>query len=279
MRTTFGADPELILTSKDTGEVFPACGTFPGTKDKPVPIPGVGKGFNMHVDNVMLEFSVPHTGTPDEMTDNVYAAIIGIMDYLKNTHGDRYEIMNKCSMMYPTRILDNPLAFEFGCSPDFQAHEGKGTKIPLMDRDTFADDDGEWRFAGGHIHIGYDVTKVPQFAMAMIMDALVGLPLMLHEQQGKRRAFYGRAGRFRYTAYGIEYRTPSNAWALNEDTMVAVSGYLTAVARILDRSVTHIQEFLHSLPMQPIRVAIDTEDNVAAAEISGIIQREVTQNG
>lgn len=51
-----------------------------------------------------------------------------------------------------------------------------------------------------------------------LLDLYIGIPSVLlddSKQQVERRKVYGRAGEFRLTPYGIEYRVLSNFWAFN----------------------------------------------------------------
>ena len=43
------------------------------------------------------------------------------------------------------------------------------------------------------------------------MDMYVGLPSILYDKDSRRRSLYGKAGAFRLTPYGLEYRVLSSA--------------------------------------------------------------------
>lgn len=43
------------------------------------------------------------------------------------------------------------------------------------------------------------------------MDAFLGLPSVIKDKDKKRRSLYGKAGCFRITDYGVEYRVLSSA--------------------------------------------------------------------
>lgn len=70
----------------------------------------------------------------------------------------------------------------------------------------------------GHIHIGYDNPE-ELFSASIIpwFDLFVGLQLVLIDTDTQRRELYGKAGSFRFKPYGIEMRSPSNAWILEDD--------------------------------------------------------------
>ena len=49
------------------------------------------------------------------------------------------------------------------------------------------------------------------------LDLLLSVPLVLADPDNIRRQSYGKAGTFRIKPYGIEYRTPSNAWCKSDE--------------------------------------------------------------
>jgi len=51
------------------------------------------------------------------------------------------------------------------------------------------------------------------------LDAYLGLPSVLFEKDGMRRTLYGKAGAYRPTPYGVEYRVLSNFWLTEEKYM------------------------------------------------------------
>jgi hypothetical protein len=80
-----------------------------------------------------------------------------------------------------------------------------------------------FRSCGGHIHIGYVEGSKNVFlqdiegkAMTIrVMDAVLGVVATILDNSKpaiERRKLYGKAGCFRPTEYGVEYRTLSNFW-------------------------------------------------------------------
>lgn len=49
----------------------------------------------------------------------------------------------------------------------------------------------------------------------------VGLPSIFYDNETRRRSLYGKAGAFRLTPYGLEYRTLSSAMYAN-DTLIKI---------------------------------------------------------
>lgn len=142
------------------------------------------------------------------------------------------------------------------------------------------------RTGAGHIHIGFtenkDVNEDNHFlecaAMAREMDYYIGIYSLLWDSDSSRRSMYGRAGCFRPKPYGVEYRTPSNAW-LRDDRLInwvynsskrcvenvlsgkSIQGQFDGLAqRIIDESVydwpTVFPELLHiDVPRFPYQAA------------------------
>ena len=62
-----------------------------------------------------------------------------------------------------------------------------------------------------HIHVGYDHPSVPEsLRMVKLLDIFLGIPSVIIDPDKKRRELYGKAGAFRLTKYGMEYRTLSS---------------------------------------------------------------------
>lgn len=92
------------------------------------------------------------------------------------------------------------------------------------------------RSAGFHIHIGYDKPNVEtSVKLIKYLDMYVGLPSILYDNDVRRRTLYGKAGSFRLTEYGLEFRTLSAAMYANETLMKivwnGVMGAITAYNR------------------------------------------------
>ena len=257
---TIGSDPEFFISDTRTGNPHPACGMFGGVKGKPVPIPGLGDGFGYQEDNVMLEFNVPPATDPYDFSENIHSAMMALSDLVR-TKGDHLSIDNACSRLFARDLLDHPKSREFGCSPDFNAYANGGPCDPVEMR-LLAEDTGEWRFAGGHIHLGYDKKdELPRFVVAAFADIFIGLNTIRWDRQGKRREFYGRPGRFRPTPYGMEYRTLSNAWLLRRQRTEQVACDALALLRWLDECpLGAMQEHFVSIPWGDVQQAFITEN-------------------
>lgn len=63
----------------------------------------------------------------------------------------------------------------------------------------------------GHIHISYDNhnTKT-SLSLVKLLDYFISVPLVIMEPENLRKTMYGKAGSYRLTKFGLEYRSPSN---------------------------------------------------------------------
>jgi len=129
----------------------------------------------------------------------------------------------------------DPEARIFGCMPDYNAYT-LSVNTPPMDAA-----EHPYRYAGGHIHLGWSSPYLPkgcaEYKMVKdvemhpriikMLDLLVSIPtLPLDNAPGSkmRRDKYGKAGCFRPTPYGVEYRTQSCWWLQSPMTTSLVLG-------------------------------------------------------
>jgi hypothetical protein len=206
MEIMVGADPEIFLRKKD-GPGKPACGIIPGNKEAPH---RVNCGA-VQVDGLALEFNVDPSVEEDAFVHNVTT----VMDILRAMVPEEYVFSPKSFEMFIREDLEGLSEddLRLGCDPDFNAYTGDENyahKLPP-----------EYRFAGGHIHLGWTQDEDPFDAghfesccrMAKQFDYFIGLPSVLLDKSGSERvSYYGRAGTFRPKHYGMEYRTTSNWW-------------------------------------------------------------------
>jgi len=102
--------------------------------------------------------------------------------------------------------MQHPLAFTFGCEPDFNAWTGEENPKPKPPHPFM-------RSAGGHVHIETDLD--PKL-VGRACDLFMGVPAVLMDNGAERKKLYGKAGAIRFKPYGVEYRTLSNFWIFDE---------------------------------------------------------------
>lgn len=215
---TVGCDPEFFLYDQALGKIVPALGKIGGSKKKPFDI---GSGVGWLEDNVALEFNmdpVKHIPGGNELfkaTRNAKTLVTSVLRSKINTY---YSLMGGMSAhTFTEEELEVPGATSFGCEPDLDAYLD-GAQNPIFS----ADDVGQTRFTGGHMHFGYDkkACPIPVYDLVKMIDTLVTYRYWYNDGRyigPERMKFYGKPGAYRDKPYGFEYRTPSNMWCEGGD--------------------------------------------------------------
>lgn len=206
-----GCDPEVFLGDADRNVIIPACGLIGGTKDEPKDI---GQGVKVQEDNVTVEFNiepVAHEPGASSLARATELAFNRVTDYVQSID-KRYYLHVASSYRFPPEQLASEAAQRFGCDPDLNAYM-MGDMNPTFT----ADEVGNVRMAGGHVHLGLpEGIDIPKWALVQLLDGLVVFRwqnTVSNEVIGVTRGhFYGKPGAYRDKPYGLEYRTPSNYW-------------------------------------------------------------------
>lgn len=207
-----GTDPECFIINTKTNKVKSAINIIPGTKDSPYIVEELGPGFALQTDNILAEFNVPPTGNKKAFIENILKMHEYIRTYVKEQNKN-YDILCCSSQEVPKGELRSKQAKMFGCDPDYCIYTGKANPKP---RGT----DTNIRSAGFHLHFGYEKPNIDtSLKLLSYIDAFVGLPSILIDKDTKRRSLYGKAGCFRLTKYGCEYRTLSSYFMKDKDTL------------------------------------------------------------
>ena len=61
-----GADPELFLADKTGKKILSAIGKIGGTKENPIQVEKMHKGFCYQEDNVLVEYNIPPVCSPEQ---------------------------------------------------------------------------------------------------------------------------------------------------------------------------------------------------------------------
>lgn len=206
-----GADPECFVS--DGPNVVHCIGLLGGSKDSPfMVIDGA-----VQEDNVLFEFNVNPTAD-----SAVFAQRIRRVMEQGSMLLDNYGLTlrpNLSSHVYDNMDTFPEKAFEFGCTPDYNAMTGEVNPRPSAENLML-------RTAGGHVHIGYDhlVTVTDRLSRDVInaCDYVLGLRSLLEDTDTQRRELYGKAGACRLKSYGCEYRTLSNYWIWDEGLIQSI---------------------------------------------------------
>jgi hypothetical protein len=201
---TIGSDPELFIFNRKTNKVVSAIDKIPGYKDQPF-TEGLPEGFGLQTDNILAEFNIPPVNNVKDfikntefMKDFIRQRVQGI-----NTNLD---VLCQASSQVPAKELKHPQAREFGCDPDYCIYREGPNEVSAAARTNL-------RSAGFHVHVGYENHNIDtSMLMLQYIDAYVGIPSIIYDTDAERRKLYGKAGCFRLTKYGFEYRTLSSYW-------------------------------------------------------------------
>lgn len=271
MAMTFGADPEVFLTRDNA--IVPCVGIFQGTKEDPYKVPRSKAGLMIQEDGVTLEFNINPVPT-EGFEKAIHTATTELMRYVVRADPS-YAFRNVASNAFSAADLNSRQANTIGCDPDNNAWKRGAPRKPISIKEL-----GNDRFAGGHIHFGYDIDncEIPSWALIQFIEVCGYLPYLHTDKQGPRRKFYGQPGLFREKAYGVEYRTPSNFW-LHDPS-------LTFKMRFFAEQVIQHQDVARSLwPL--IDAASDDIQNAISTEVlsdkvrllSNHIQSELSHAG
>jgi hypothetical protein len=258
---TIGADPEMFLTKN--GGYVAVQPYINGTKKKPWPLPS---GGNAQRDNVAIEFGVEPAASKLQFIQNIGTTLMELKALLP----DNVDIDIVPSADFPKDQLEHEECKEFGCEPDYNAWTMKMNKPPAdAANKTF-------RSCGGHIHVGCTVGQPYDFLLhnegklmvVRLMDIFHGVVSVLlddNEAAINRRKLYGKAGCYRETHYGVEYRTLSNYW-IKDPNLVGLMYLLTEdVLTLIGRK--QALGLIKKLGANTITTCINTGDKEMALDI------------
>jgi len=251
-----GADPEAFV--QYGVNISHAIGMIGGTKDKPLLVDGGG----LQEDNVLFEFNVDPTDNPSVFAETIKKVLEQGEDVLAMS-GLRIKT-HLSSHVYEDMSGFPEKAFEFGCTPDYNAFTGAENPRPSATNQLL-------RTAGGHVHIGYShittVTDDLSRRLMMMCDYLLGLPSLFEDNDTQRRELYGKAGACRLKSYGAEYRTLSNYWIWDEAMIKTIHGRAQNAFLKVDK-LNLIQALI---PQADCQEAINTNDKVSAKAMLEIL--------
>ena len=250
---TIGADPELFIINSKTGKVVSSIGLIPGEKGNPWVGDDMPKGFGLEIDNILAEFNIPPVTDRRSFITNIEYMKGYIRRFVQDKNPD-LDILCKASMEVPEDQLQSPEAKEFGCSVDYNVYTESPNPKPRGEETNL-------RSAGFHIHLGYnDYNPATSVALIKYMDITLGLVSVLLDDDVARRSLYGKAGSFRLTEYGLEYRVLSSKMMSSKDYLELVyDGVILALKSYNSRALRPSTE--------DIRRAIDTSDKSLAYRI------------
>lgn len=206
---TVGSDPELFIVNNKTGKVVSSIGIIPGVKGDPYVGDDMPDGFGLETDNILAEFNIPPARTKLDFLNSINYMKKYIDAWVKRVNPD-YGIKCSAYEIVDEDQLQSDEAKLFGCMPDYNVYTESENPAP---KGTLTNG----RSSGFHIHLGYSHNNVDtSLRMIRYMDMYLGLPSILYDKDIRRRNLYGKAGAFRLTPYGLEYRCLSSAMYAND---------------------------------------------------------------
>lgn len=268
---TIGADPEVALIDTMSGKLKSAIGLIRGTKHEPE---FFDDGSNIQHDNVAAEFAIAPMKTQSEFVGAIRTSLAHILNALPTS----IKITKCAAVDYPPEELDNEEARQFGCDPDFNAWN---MGMPFMSDEEDNRAEGTLRSFGGHLHVGYVEGSGNDFLLdysgklltIQVMDYIIGLKsLFLDKTEGadRRRQLYGKAGSFRPTDYGVEYRVLSNFWIFEESLIKMMYNFVDLSLRIVREGLS--EELFSLVPKQSVSRVIDSGDVELAEKLTEKIE-------
>lgn len=276
LRCTLGADPEVFVRDLRTGNIVPVCGWLGGSKGLPAVLGNPADKLFVQEDGIAAEFNVPPATDSESFTDSISAAMHALLARVRARDTEYGLFTTGCVKLSRDELSAHPQAYMLGCSPEFNAY-AEGAQVPPIQIEQLVvpDSNGEleYRFAGGHLHIGVShkgvyALDIPKYVLAAFCDVFIGLRYVEVDRQGVRRSLYGQAGRFRPTTYGIEYRTLSNLWtsSLARTSRVAASTFYM-LDTLVSLPIASVMNLFDAVPWGAVRDAINTEDAQAALDL------------
>lgn len=204
-----GADPEFFLTDKETKKPVSAHGLVPGTKKKPHKLDAGA----VQLDGTAVEFNIEPAATAFEFTHNITVVLKQIREMIPEKYDFNFSPVVTYSKAYFDTIPES--SKELGCDPDFDA-----LSLNPLQAKPKPNQKSLMRTGAGHIHIGW-LDKVDPTNADHLWDCVefskqayhvFNTAAGLYDKDTQRALMYGGGATFRPKTYGLEYRSPSNAW-------------------------------------------------------------------
>lgn len=250
---TVGADPELFIGNVESGEIVSAIGLIPGHKGNPYKPDDMPEGFGLQTDNILAEFNIPPVIGRHDFVHHIEYMKNYIDSYVKKKKSN-LGVFCMSSSHVASKHLRSKQAQMIGCDRDLNAYtEEMNPKISQ-----FPDNQ---RVSGLHIHCGYPNPNIEDsIKLVKYFDMYIGLPSILIDTDLERRRLYGKAGSFRVTPYGLEYRVLGGFMMSTPDNL----------AFIWDQLEKAINAFNNDLPLispNTVQAVINCSDQERAKSL------------
>ena len=241
---TVGADPELFIYDTAKQKIISSDGIIPGEKGKPYRSEDMPEGFGLEVDNILGEFNIPPCTTKEQWLHNINYMKDYIRNFVKKINPN-YDILSIASAHIDEDQLQSDVARLFGCSEDYNVYTERVNEKPEGASTNL-------RSTGCHIHFGYPQnTLATSFTLLKYFDMYLGIPSVVLDPDTERRSLYGKAGCFRLTDYGVEFRVLSGRFIANDDL----------ISFMWDGVIRAVEAFNNNVPLLPKEQVQDVINN------------------
>lgn len=239
----------------------------------------INRHDNLSIDGIHLEINPSAYECREDATRSVKKCMLDLKEILqKENYLVSPEISRKFTPATFKKLTDGDK--KLGCKPSYNTYIGGISHIPNnAERLRF-------RSAGGHLHFGSPIIKQIEkdFKIPVkLLDLFVGVPIALLENETERRRIYGKAGEYRPTEYGIEYRVASSLIIRDPSLYSMFLGWGRAALELAELYYQHEEErestlkILHDLveiPDEEIQDAINNCNKKLLKKlfISGIVK-------
>ena len=260
LRFQLGCDPEVFaVTIKG---VLPAYKFLPHKRDPITFRDGehqLGES-SIFWDGLQAEMTTPADACIARIVDAVHYALKRIRTAAIAAAPDaRLTVENVVAYPKHERLIAAKEHVELGCSPSRNVYGDAGRLV----RDGRA---LPVRFAGGHIHFGSSIALDKQEEVVRALDAILGIwsvGAAASIDNPIRRKFYGLAGEYRPTKYGVEYRSLSNFWLCHPGIM----SLTFEIARVVLSAIAENAHYAWQVDEREVRKVINESDVAGARAI------------
>jgi hypothetical protein len=244
-----GADPELFVKDPD-GKIV-CADMIPGTKAEPHKV----EYGAVQRDGFAAEYNIDPVDNFADWNRN-HKAVQGQLEAMLPKG---FTLVATPAVRFSPEVFDAAPdeAKELGCSPDWNAWEGRLNPPPKLPDDPYL------RCAGGHVHFGWTEDEDPTDVQHMLnafdltkqLDWFLGAWSTKHDPDTTRRLMYGNAGACRIKPYGVEYRVLSNFWVLDKALRLQVWNRLVEAINYMSRTFfpEHAPSGYNNLVQEAIR--------------------------
>ena len=205
---TIGSDVEFFAhNGKKFISAIPFIGDdVDGTKHNPIVF---ADESTLQRDNVAAEFA---TAVAKNRSEFVHVMKVAMGHMVTALAGHGLTVKAIPSVSFCKEQLNHWEAMEFGCDPDFNAWENGAVNCkPCAVNKSL-------RTAALHVHVGSPLlrSKKNKQRFIRLMDCVHGITSTMMDTSPAslaRKELYGKAGAYRPTKYGVEYRVLSNYFA------------------------------------------------------------------